>query len=68
MEELRDSLVGVEPRRRLRARTGSEGPQEVLDTDEAERRRDLQSRKANELKEKNQKVSPLLSVLSKRQS
>jgi len=57
MEELRDSLVGVEPRRRLRARTGSEGAQEVLDTDGAERRRDTQSKKANELKEKNQKVS-----------
>ncbi|GAA5951548.1 hypothetical protein JCM3765_005966 [Sporobolomyces pararoseus] len=56
MEELQDGLVGVEPRRKLKARTASIDAESRLDTVDAERRRERQSQKANELREKNQRI------------
>ncbi|GAA5884713.1 hypothetical protein JCM16303_005242 [Sporobolomyces ruberrimus] len=57
MEELRDGLAGVEPRRRMRARSSSVDPDQAFDTGSAERRREKQSKKAHELREKNQRAS-----------
>ncbi|GAA5926614.1 hypothetical protein JCM1841_003182 [Sporobolomyces salmonicolor] len=53
---LREGLAGVEPRRRLRARTVSGGANELLGDESPEKRRERQSRRASELKEKNQRI------------
>ncbi|GAA5988762.1 hypothetical protein JCM5350_002929 [Sporobolomyces pararoseus] len=56
MEELQDGLAGVAPRRKLKARTASSDAEVRLETADAERRRESQSQKANELREKNQRI------------
>ncbi|GAA5872628.1 hypothetical protein JCM1840_004858 [Sporobolomyces johnsonii] len=58
---MREDLGGVEPRRRLRARTVSGGADGLLGDETPEKRRERQSRRASELKEKNQRILPLVS-------
>ncbi|GAA6013685.1 hypothetical protein JCM11491_005058 [Sporobolomyces phaffii] len=56
VEELREGLAGVEPRRRLRARTGSVEAGALLDGDENLADRGGRSHKGNERREKNQRI------------